>query len=133
MVMRAVRYVGLMGIVAGLLMAAAGAPQTTLKGVLIDKRCSYDAKTRVMAGPRLVGGMVVAYTHTRECALKPECQRSGYGVFTYDQEFVPFDADGNEKALAFFQNTDKQDDFRVQVTGRMEGEVMHVASIELPP
>ncbi len=117
---------------AGMVMSAADTQLTTLQGVMIDKQCSIKAETRVVPGPRLEGGMLVAYTHTRECALKPECQRSGYGVFTYESnKFVPFDPQGNREALAIFKNSKKDDDFRVEVTGHMQGDVLKVASIKL--
>ena len=108
--------------------------QTTVQGVLIDKECSWKAETRVVPGPRLEGGVLEAYTHPRLCALMPACQRSGYGVFTYDTyKFVPFDDTGNQKALALFKQSRKEDDFRVEVTGTMQGDVLKVASIKLLP
>ena len=76
--------------------------------------------------------MLVAYTETRQCALLPACQKSGYGVFTYDSnKFLAFDPAGNRKALAIFKNSKKEDDFRVEVTGEVQGDHMKVASIRL--
>ena len=77
------------------LAATAGTTETTVQGVLIDKMCSYKAETRIVPGPRLEGGIIAIYPHTRLCALMPECQRSGYGLFTYDQKFLAFDEAGN--------------------------------------
>jgi hypothetical protein len=102
---------------------------TKLQGVLIDRVCSYKAETRIVPGPRLEGGIVVAYTHSRQCALMPECRASGYGVFTYDQKFVAFDPAGNQKALAYFKQAKQEDNFRVEVTGQMQGDTIKVASI----
>ena len=62
--------------------------------------CSSKAEVHIVAGPRLEGGMIVAEAHTRQCALMPECQKSGYGVFTYDNKFLKFDEAGSRKALA---------------------------------
>lgn len=107
--------------------------ETRLQGVLIDKMCSYKAESRIVSGPRLEGGILEAYIHTRHCALMPECQKSGYGVFTYDNKFVAFDAAGSQKAIAFFKQSSKEDDFRVEVTGQMHGAVMTVASIKALP
>jgi hypothetical protein len=123
-------------LVAGLLTGAAGlsgsTPQTKVQGVLIDKQCSSKAETRVAPGPRIEGGMLVAYIHTRQCALMSACQKSGYGVFTYDSnKFLAFDPEGNRKALAIFKNSKKEDDFRVEVTGEVQGDHMKVASIRL--
>jgi hypothetical protein len=117
---------------AGIALSAANTQLTTVQGVLIDKQCSSKAETRVVSGPRIEGGILVAYTHTRQCALLPECQKSGYGVFTYDgNTFLPFDEEGNRKALAIFKNSKKEDDFRVEVAGRMQGDVLKVVSIKL--
>jgi hypothetical protein len=118
----------------GFIVAAPRGPSgtSTVQGVLIDKQCSYKAETRIAPGPRLEGGIVVAYNHTRECALMPECQKSGYGVFTYEtNKFLAFDDAGNRKALAIFKESKKDDDFRVEVTGEIQGGIMKVASIKL--
>jgi hypothetical protein len=110
----------------------AAASETDYQGVLIDKACSYKAETRIVPGPRLEGGIVVAYAHTRQCALMPACQKSGYGVFTYDQKFLPFDAAGNQKALALLKTTKKEDDLRVEVSGEYDAKnnVLKVVSIK---
>jgi hypothetical protein len=85
-------------------------------------------------GPRLEGGIIVAYTHTRQCVLKPVCQNSGYGVFTYDSnKFLAFNHAGNQKALALLNASGKEDDLRVEVTGKIEGDTMDVTSIKLLP
>jgi hypothetical protein len=132
------RHLRLAGALAGFLAAVPqkAAPQsaeTKLQGVLIDRMCSSKAESRIAPGPRLEGGILEAYIHTKHCALMPECQKSGYGVFTYDNKFVAFDGAGSQKALAFFKQSNKEDDFRVEVTGQMQGDVMKVASIKLLP
>ena len=93
---------------------------TTVKGVLIDRQCSSRAEARPVpgAGTAFEGGLLWAYTHDRKCLLMPDCQRSVSGVFTYDTaKFIPFDAAGNQKALALIQTAKKLDDMRVEVTG----------------
>ena len=124
--------VGLLGaVLAGAGKIAAPAAETKFDGVLIDKLCSYKAETRIVPGPRLEGGIVEAYTETRECALKPECQKSGYGVFTYDNQFVPFDAEGNRKALALLKETKQEDNLIVEVTGKLQDGMIKVDTIVL--
>jgi len=127
-------------IVAGFLIAESKpgiqTPTETLTGVLIDKDASYDAVPRVVSGPRLAGGIVVAYTYSRSQALTQEAQDAGYGVFTYDdQAFVPFDAESNRMALKFFRTTEKDSDFRVEVKGHRikdgENNLFHASKIEL--
>ncbi|HEY7338026.1 MAG TPA: hypothetical protein VH639_24270 [Bryobacteraceae bacterium] len=118
--------------VGGLLSCFAVAAEAPIQGVLIDKKCSYKAETRIVPGPRLEGGMVVAYAHSRECALMSACQKSGYGVFTYDNKFLAFDEAGNQKALALLKATKKEDDLRVEVTGQVDAKdnIVKVASIK---
>ena len=112
------------------------AKPTTVQGVLIDKECSARAETRMVSGanPHLEGGMLWAYTHDKKCLLMPACQRSGYGVFTYESnKFLAFDAAGNQKALALIQSSKKEDDMRVEVAGEVDGDKIKVASLKLLP
>jgi hypothetical protein len=113
-----------------LLLASAGLAET-VQGVLMDKECSAKAEVRVVPGPRIEGGMLVAYTHRRDCALMPACQKSGYGIFTYDNKFLTFDAEGNKKALAVLKGTKKEDDLRIEVTGEIKGDTIKVATLKL--
>ena len=115
----------------GALLTPAAETESKVQGVLIDRMCSYKAVTRVVPGPRLEGGMLEAYVHKKDCALMPECQKSGYGVFTYDgNKFLAFDETGNQKAADFFKQSKQEDNFRVEVTGIIEGDTMRVASIQ---
>ncbi len=110
---------------------ASMAASTQVKGVLIDQACSSKAEVRLVPGPRLEGGMIVAEAHTRQCALMPACERSGYGVYTYDNKFLKFDAAGNRKAVEALKASKKDDDLQVEVTGEVEGDVIKVASLKL--
>jgi hypothetical protein len=101
------------------------------KGILIDDMCSSKAEVRIVSGPRLEGGMIVAEAHTRECALMPACQKSGYGIFTYDNKFLKFDPAGSRKALAALKASKKEDDLKVEVTGEIAGDTIKVASLKL--
>jgi hypothetical protein len=115
---------------AGLAALASAAP-VQVQGILIDQMCSSKADVRIVSGPRLEGGMIVAEAHTRQCALMPACQRSGYGVFTYDNKFLKFDPAGSRKALAALKASKKEDDLKVEVTGVIEGDMIKVASLKL--
>ena len=115
---------------------SAAATSSTVQGVLIDKECSLRAETRIVSGPtpHLEGGMLWAYTHTRQCLLMPACRRSGYGVFTYETtKFLSFDAAGNQKALALIEAFKKPDDMRVEVTGEIQGDKIKVNMLKLLP
>jgi hypothetical protein len=102
-----------------------------VQGILIDQMCSSKAEVRIVSGPRLEGGMIVAEAHTRECALMPACQKSGYGVFTYDNKFLKFDEAGSRKALAALKASKKEDDLKVEVTGEIQGDTIKVVSVKL--
>ncbi len=110
---------------------AAVASAAQIKGVLIDKAFSSQAEVRLVPGPRLEGGMIVAEAHTREDALKPDSQKSGYGVFTWDNKFYSFDEAGNRMALEALKASKKLDDLEVEITGEIQGDKIKVASLKL--
>lgn len=110
---------------------AASARAADFQGVLIDQMCSSKAEVRIVSGPRLEGGMIVAEAHTRQCALMPACQKSGYGVFTWDNKFLKFDEAGTRKALAALKASKKEDYLKVEVTGDLQGDTIKVASLKL--
>jgi hypothetical protein len=108
------------------------APAENIKGILIDQMCSGSANLRISGDTGgLAGGMIVAEAHTRECALKPECQKSGYGVYTSDNKFLKFDPEGNRKALAAIKASSKLDDLEVEVTGEVKGDTIKVSTLKL--
>jgi hypothetical protein len=45
------------------------------------------------------------------------------------RKFLRFDGAGNQKALAYFKKAKQEDDFRVEVTGQIQGDVLRVPSI----
>ena len=117
--------------IAGLVAGLAGiASATEVKGVLMDKMCSGKAEVRVLS-TGIEGGMIVAEAHTRECALMPACQKTGYGIFTYDQKFLTFDPAGSKKALEAIKASKKLDDLEVVVTGEIKGDTIKVESLKL--
>ncbi len=113
---------------------AALAPAADIKGVLMDQMCSGKADLRISgATGTLVGGRIVAEAHTKECVLMPQCQKSGYGVYTSDNKFLKFDEAGNRKALAAIKASTKLDDFEVEVTGEVKDDTIKVATLKLLP
>ena len=113
---------------------AVAAHAEDVKGVLMDQKCSGTADLRISGSSGLlVGGRIVAEAHAKECALMPECQKSGYGVYTSDNRFLRFDEAGNKKALAAIKASTKLDDFEVEVTGEVKGDTIKVASLKLLP
>src|ERR1700729_2597707 len=111
---------------------AAAPAAESIKGILMDQMCSGKADLRISGSTgTLVGGRIVAEAHTRECALMPACQKSGYGVYTSDNKFLKFDEAGNRKALAAIKASSKLDDFEVEVTGEVKGDTIKVASLKV--
>jgi hypothetical protein len=108
---------------AGLVVGLTGiASAADVQGVLMDRMCSMKAMKE---------GQQAAHMHTRDCALMPDCQKSGYGVFTADGKFISLDDAGNAKAVAALKASKKKEDLKVQVTGDMQGETIKVASLKL--
>ena len=67
--------------------------------------------------------------HTKQCALN--CAKSGFGLVLSDGKFVKFDEAGNSKAVAALKATDKEKDLKAKVTGKMEGDLIQVESIDI--
>lgn len=113
---------------------AVAAPAADIKGVLMDQMCSGTADLRISgATGNLAGGRIVAEAHTKECALKPACQKSGYGVYTDDNKFLKFDGAGDRKALAAIKASGKLDDLEVEVTGEIKDDTIKVATLKILP
>ena len=83
---------------------------------MVDTRCSTKAK----ADPD---------SHTRACAMT--CAKSGFGILDKDGNYLKFDEKGNQEAMKLLQNTSKKDHIRVEVTGKKEGDVIHVQSLKM--
>jgi hypothetical protein len=116
---------------AGLITAAG---EQDVKGVLMDQKCSGTADLHISgATGALVGGRIVAEAHTRQCLMMPECEKSGYGVYTSDNKFLKFDEAGNRKALAAIKATTRIDDMEVEVTGQVKDETIKVATLKILP
>jgi hypothetical protein len=106
-----------------LLASLAGALSAAeVQGVLMDKMCSMKAAKE---------GQKAATMHTRECAMMPDCEKSGYGVFTADNKFLVFDAAGNEQASRALKASKKRDNLKVNVSGKIDGNTIEVATLKL--
>src|SRR5580692_11859190 len=113
---------------------AAASPAAEIKGILMDQKCSGTADLRISGSTgTLVGGRIVAEAHTKQCALMPECEKSGYGVYTSDNKFLKFDEAGNRKAVAALKASTKLDDFEVEVTGEVKDDTIKVATLKILP
>jgi hypothetical protein len=127
--MKRVIFLTVFVLATGLAMAA-----DTVKGILIDQKSSGEANLRISGATGLLeGGRIVAEAHTKEDLLKPENEKSGYGVFTGDNKFLKFDAAGDRKAVALIKESKKLDDFEIEVTGEVKGDTIKVVSLKLLP
>jgi hypothetical protein len=67
--------------------------------------------------------------HTKQCALG--CAKSGFGVVLSDGKFVKFDEMGNGKAVDALKATAKEADLKVEVTGKLTGDILAVDSVKI--
>ena len=101
----------------GLLASPAFAATKTFTDVpVVDQNCSSKAAAHPDA-------------HTRECAL--QCAKSGFGIITSDNQFLKFDAAGNNKIVKELKSSKEKDHLRVDVTGDVQGNTIKVASVKL--
>ena len=68
-------------------------------------------------------------SHTRQCALS--CSKGGYGLVLSDGKFVKFDETGNAMALTKLKASAKDKDMKAKVSGKLDGDVIQVATLEL--
>jgi hypothetical protein len=82
---------------------------------LVDVNCSK----KVAANPD---------AHTRSCALA--CAKSGFGIVANNQ-FLKFDANGNQEVLRELKASHETDHLRVNVKGEVRGDTLKVSSVKL--
>ena len=113
---------GALVVVAGLTMSAAGQsnPQK-FTGHLVDAVCAGNHATEPG----------YAEKHDKTCNLMDGCIKSGFSLVTSDLKVLKFDAKGNEQALALIKATEKDKDWKVTVSGSVEGSTLAVSSIKL--
>lgn len=83
---------------------------------MVDTQCSTKAKANPDA-------------HTKSCALA--CAKSGFGILDKDGNYLKFDVKGNTDAMHLLQGSSKQDHIRVDVSGKKDGDVIHVQSLKM--
>ena len=88
----------------------------TIKGDIIDNMCAGSQKAEALAA--------FVKTHTKECALKPQCMASGYAIFS-DGMLLKFDAASNTKIADFL----KKPDSKLQVVAVVKKEPLNALSL----
>lgn len=76
-------------------------------------------------------GVDAAKTHTKDCALMPNCKDSGYGVVTADGKFLKFDKDGDRVAARMLGFASGKDNIKATVNGEVKGSSIVVTAIQL--
>jgi len=66
--------------------------------------------------------------HTRQCALS--CAKGGFGLVLADGKFVKLDESGNAMTLAKLKASTKDKDLKARVTGKLDGDVIQVETLE---
>lgn len=93
----------------------------TLSGYLVDVSCATEDGAKPGFGAK----------HSKKCLQMPECEESGYALLTADNKVIKFDKAGNATAKQFIAKTDKDKDWKVNVTGDVTSDGMTVQSLEL--
>jgi hypothetical protein len=97
------------------------AADDVVKGYLMDVACSARRAQKPEPPTR----------HSRMCLQLPNCSNNGYGILTEDKRFIRFDDEGNQKAKDLLAHTNRESDFKITVTGSMDGDRLKVSRIEL--
>ena len=111
-------------VLAALPALAAKGKKVTLSGVLVDVSCATE-RAGDLDGLRI--------KHTKKCLQMPDCDKSGFALLTADNKVIRFDEAGNQQARALIANTEKERDWQVKVSGRLDGEALAVKKLTLAP
>jgi hypothetical protein len=112
------RAAGLFFLVGIVALGFLAAEEMTLKGTLIDNHCADMAKDNLAEFIK---------THTKACAIMPDCAASGYSIFA-DGKRYKFDAESSKKVGEFL----KKEESKLEVVVKVEkvGEELKLISIE---
>jgi type 1 fimbria pilin len=99
--------------------AAGGSETVTLNGVVVDNACASGHKTDL--------GEFVK-THTKDCALMPGCEASGYSLVTPDGQAQMFTKTGSQKVAKFLKT--KKGTLKVEVKVKKIGKELELISIK---
>jgi hypothetical protein len=100
-------------------------PETTFhaKGYLVDIECAVIHDTQ--------GNGNWGVTHNRRCLESEASKKSGFALLLPNGEIYRFDPEGNALALKAIASTKKDNDFRIEVTGVLDNNVLRVTSLLL--
>ncbi|MDD5729814.1 MAG: hypothetical protein PHN57_01605 [Candidatus Omnitrophica bacterium] len=92
--------------------------EMTLKGVIVDNACAGAQKPEQLAE--------FVKTHTKQCALMPQCEASGYSIFT-DGKLIKFDKASSAKIAEFLKKEGSK--LQVVVVAKKAGEELSLISL----
>jgi hypothetical protein len=95
--------------------AASLQQREVVRGYLMPFKCQNDEKV----------------SHTRDCALRPECEITGYGIALDDGTFLQFDAESNRKAAELLKATTQTNDLKAEAEGERTGALFRAHTIKL--
>ena len=115
-------FIAVCAVILGLGLTIAAQPGSQkVAGYLVDGICASNHYTEPNYGAN----------HEKSCSLMEGCIKSGYALITEDRRVLKFDTSGNEKALTLIKATDKAKDWKVVVSGKVDGQTIAVESIAL--
>jgi hypothetical protein len=94
-------------------------------GILVDNACGAGMMKK--DDPE-----AAAAKHTRACAMKEACEKSGYAVISGDK-LLKLDDNGNKLAKDFLAQTELKKNLRVSVQGIVKGDEIAVSSLDAAP
>jgi hypothetical protein len=96
--------------------------KVTVHGYLVDIACVLERKSE---------SEHLGQIHTKKCLQMPACERSGYAVLDSQNNVYRFDARGNEIAKNLISATDKDKDWRIVVSGKLLGDQLTIAKLQI--
>ena len=96
--------------------------KVTVHGYLVDIACVLERKSE---------SEHLGQIHTKKCLQMPACERSGYAVLDSQNNVYKFDAHGNEIAKNLISATDKDKDWQIIVSGKLLGDQLTVAKLQI--
>ncbi|MFL6350996.1 MAG: hypothetical protein ACJ74Z_03980 [Bryobacteraceae bacterium] len=93
-----------------------------VQGLVVNRDCGEDIVKH---------GRQIILKHSRDCSLRKDYRRDGYGIVTNDQKFYRFDDVGNKKARELLKNIPDKDNLKVIISGAIEGDTIKVDRMSL--
>lgn len=117
---RRILGLGMVLLLAGVAFAAKDAKSVKLTGYLIDNACSARANSE--------GGAEKVKNHTVKCAMMPNCEKSGYALYS-EGKLYKLDEAGNKRAVEIYKATKAERGLQVSVEGEVDGDSLKVKNM----